>query len=58
MCDCICSLQNLWRGPCHSVFVDLRRGVHPTNDRSELEIRQAGVAVAIDENTGLAKGYL
>jgi len=55
--DCICSSDNLRRGPCRSVFISLRCEVHSTNDQSELEIRQTSVAVVTDENIGLAKSY-
>ena len=51
------SLENFWRGPCRGIFIDLRCGIHFTNDRSELEIRQTSVAIMINENVGLAKGY-
>ena len=56
-CDRIGSFENLWRGPCRSVFTGLRYGIHSMNHRSGLEIRQTSVAVAIDENIGLSKGY-
>ena len=52
-CDRIGSLQNLWRGPRHSISVLLPYGVRSTNNRSKLEIRQTSVTVVIDENAGL-----
>ena len=55
--DRISSLVNLWRGPRRSVFIGLRCGVHSTNDRSELEIRQTSMTVVIDENIMLVKGH-
>ena len=57
MRDSIRSLENLWCSPCCSVFIDVRCGAHSTNDRSELEIRQTSVAVVINENIRLSKGY-
>ena len=49
--------ENLWRGPRRSIPIPPHRGVHYTSDRGKLEIRQAGVAVVIDENGGLPKGH-
>ena len=56
-CSCVHSLENLWRVPSSGIFISLGCGVHCTIDRSELEIRQTSVAIAVDENIGLADGY-
>ena len=56
-CDCIHSLNDLWCSPYHSAFVGPCFRVHSTNGRSELGIRQTSMAIVIDEDIGLAKGY-
>ena len=52
-CDCISSLQNLWRGPCCSISGLLRYGVRSADNRSKLEIRQTSVTIVIDKSVGL-----
>ena len=56
-CDCVGSLESLRRDPSRSISVHLRCRAHSANNRGKLEVRQTSVAVVIDENAELAKGY-